>query len=58
MCLTKLFYIVIYSVYPPLPSTFADENKQAQLERMLKMQVNPIEGLAANYDYEKGQLKK
>jgi Cytochrome c oxidase subunit IV len=57
-CLTNLFYIFIYPVYPPLPSTFTDEKKQAQLERMLKMQVNPIEGLAADYDYEKGQWKK
>jgi len=44
-------------VYPPLPSTFAPENQSAQLQKMLKMQVNPVEGLASKYDYEKGQWK-
>lgn len=55
--LTLLFFIYI-SVYPPLPHTLAPENQQAQLERMINMQVNPIEGLASRYDYEKGKWKE
>ncbi|XP_046635377.1 cytochrome c oxidase subunit 4 isoform 1, mitochondrial-like [Daphnia pulicaria] len=45
-------------VYAPLPKTFAPEWQQAQLERMLDMQIGPIEGLASKYDYEKGRWKE
>ncbi len=46
------------SVYPPLPATFTPEKQQAQLGRMIEMQMNPIEGLASKYDYEKGRWKE
>jgi len=46
-------------VYPPLPDTITNEDKmKAQIDRMIAMRVNPIEGLTSNYDYEKGQWKK
>nr|AGG22607.1 mitochondrial cytochrome c oxidase subunit IV [Locusta migratoria]AGG22608.1 mitochondrial cytochrome c oxidase subunit IV [Locusta migratoria] len=45
-------------VYRPLPSTFTEERRQAQLRRMIDLQVNPIEGLASKWDYEKNDWKK
>merc|ERR1719391_1035344 len=45
-------------VYPPLPETVtSDESKKAQIERMIALRMNPIEGLASKYDYEKGKWK-
>ncbi|KAM3872436.1 cytochrome c oxidase subunit 4 isoform 2, mitochondrial [Diretmus argenteus] len=44
-------------VYPPAPKTFSEEWEAKQLQRMLDMRMNPIEGLAAKWDYEKGQWK-
>merc|ERR1712137_1389756 len=41
----------------PSPSTFTKEKQEAQLKRMIDMQMNPIEGLASKWDYEKGQWK-
>ncbi|XP_054267061.1 uncharacterized protein LOC128989214 [Macrosteles quadrilineatus] len=45
-------------VLPPLPPTMEVERQQAQLQRMIDMSVNPVEGLASNWDYEKGDWKK
>merc|ERR1719244_1622262 len=46
-------------VYNELPDTITSEEKQkAQIDRMIAIRVNPVEGLTANYDYEKGQWKK
>eukprot|EP00092_Neocalanus_flemingeri_P050173 GFUD01057885.1.p1 GENE.GFUD01057885.1~~GFUD01057885.1.p1 ORF type:complete len:193 (-),score=52.49 GFUD01057885.1:321-899(-) len=46
-------------VYGKVPDTITNEDKQkAQIDRMIAMRVNPIEGLTSNYDYEKGQWKK
>lgn len=44
-------------VYRPLPDSFTDEAKEAQLRRMIDMRVNPIDGLTSKWDYEKGQWK-
>lgn len=43
---------------PPLPESVSEERQQAQLERMINMQVNPIEGLASKWDYDKGDWKE
>ena len=49
----------MFSVYGPLPHTITDEEHQkAQIEKMIAMRVNPVEGFTSNYDYEKGQWKK
>ena len=46
-------------VYGKLPETITDEEKmKAQIERMIAMRVNPVEGLTSNYDYEKGRWKE
>merc|ERR1712117_222926 len=46
-------------VYGDLPDTITNEAKQkAQIERMIAMRANPIEGLTSNYDYEQGKWKE
>ena len=46
-------------VYGKLPETITDEEKmKAQIERMIAMRANPVEGLTSNYDYEKGRWKE
>ncbi|XP_034074429.1 cytochrome c oxidase subunit 4 isoform 2, mitochondrial isoform X2 [Gymnodraco acuticeps] len=44
-------------VSPPAPRTFDAEWQAKQVKRMLDMRVSPIEGFAAQWDYEKGQWK-
>ncbi|XP_047459529.1 cytochrome c oxidase subunit 4 isoform 2, mitochondrial [Mugil cephalus] len=44
-------------VYPAHPHTFEDEWQAKQLKRMLDMKMNPVHGLASQWDYEKGQWK-
>ena len=45
-------------MYGELPDTITnEEKKKAQIERMIALRVNPVEGLTSNYDYEKGQWK-
>merc|ERR1712200_297004 len=46
-------------VYGQLPESITDEEKlKAQIERMIAMRANPVEGLTSNYDYEKGRWKE
>ncbi|KAL1488035.1 hypothetical protein ABEB36_015408 [Hypothenemus hampei] len=45
-------------VYPPLPDSFKPENRAAQLRRIIDLQMNPVEGIASKWDYEKDDWKK
>jgi len=46
-------------VYPPMPDTITNEEKRsAQLQRMIDMRVDPIDGLTSNWDYENNRWKK
>merc|ERR1711988_1440090 len=46
-------------VYGELPDTItSDEKQKAQIDRMIAIRANPVEGISSNYDYEKGQWKK
>uniref|UniRef100_K7CYC7 Cytochrome c oxidase subunit 4 n=1 Tax=Pan troglodytes TaxID=9598 RepID=K7CYC7_PANTR len=42
----------------PLPQSFDKEWVAKQTKRMLDMKVNPIQGLASKWDYEKNEWKK
>jgi len=45
-------------VYDPLPETITDPVRvEQQVQRMIDLQVNPVEGLASNWDYETGKWK-
>nr|O46582.2 RecName: Full=Cytochrome c oxidase subunit 4 isoform 1, mitochondrial; AltName: Full=Cytochrome c oxidase polypeptide IV; AltName: Full=Cytochrome c oxidase subunit IV isoform 1; Short=COX IV-1 [Saimiri sciureus] len=45
-------------VYGPLPHTFDKEWVAMQTKRMLDLKMNPIDGLASKWDYEKKEWKK
>ncbi|KAG8240425.1 hypothetical protein J437_LFUL003139 [Ladona fulva] len=45
-------------VYKPLPESFTEERKQAQLQRMIDIGVNPVDGVASKWDYEKNAWKE
>lgn len=44
-------------VYSPLPDTFTPEKQAAQLERIIALRGNPIQGISSHWDYEKGDWK-
>lgn len=57
-CGIWMYIFMQFFVYGPLPDSFSEENRRAQLRRMLDIKVNPITGLASKWDYEKDDWKK
>jgi len=53
-----LYIFMKIFVYSPLPNSFQEENREAQLQRMLDLRVNPVTGLSSQWDYEKEEWKK
>ncbi|KAJ8923874.1 hypothetical protein NQ315_006650 [Exocentrus adspersus] len=53
-----IFYGMKVFVYSPLPDSFKKENREAQLRRIIDLQMNPVEGIASKWDYEKDDWKK
>ncbi|XP_064132000.1 cytochrome c oxidase subunit 4 isoform 2, mitochondrial isoform X2 [Loxodonta africana] len=45
-------------VFPEKPITLTDEWKAKQLQRILDMKGNPVQGLASRWDYDKKEWKK
>ncbi|NXY38511.1 COX41 oxidase, partial [Pomatorhinus ruficollis] len=45
-------------MYGPIPHTFSEEWLSAQTKRMLDMRVNPVEGISAQWDFDKNEWKK
>ena len=50
--------LVIFLVYPPLPTTLTDEEwRKNQIKRMIDMRINPIDGFSSKYDYDNNKWK-
>lgn len=60
--MTLIFFFFLaytnFTVYSPLPVTFQEDYRQAQLRRMIDLQVNPVQGISSKWDYEKDDWKK
>ncbi|XP_014272467.1 cytochrome c oxidase subunit 4 isoform 1, mitochondrial [Halyomorpha halys] len=42
----------------PLPQSFSEESRQAQLKRIIAFKMNPITGISSKWDYELDTWKK
>jgi len=53
-----IYYGMKTFVYQPFPESFNEDNRKAQLRRILDLQVNPIQGISSKWDYENDDWKK
>ncbi|XP_023176401.2 cytochrome c oxidase subunit 4 isoform 1, mitochondrial [Drosophila hydei] len=44
-------------IYDELPITYDDEHRQAQLRRIIQLQMNPITGISSKWDYSQNKWK-
>merc|ERR1712059_136044 len=51
MCMMVWFEFYAFDKVPE--TMLSEEHQKAQIERMIALRVNPIEGLGSTYDYEK-----
>lgn len=53
-----MWFLCVFPVYDDLPATVTDEEHlKAQMQRMIDMEANPVQGYASQWDYEKRQWK-
>ena len=57
-CVT-LWYVTAYYffLYGELPETFSEERLQAQLKRIICLEMNPVRGLCSHWDYDNNKWK-
>lgn len=53
-----LFLYIKLFVYEELPESFSPASRRAQLRRQIDLMMNPIRGLASEWDYEKMDWKR
>lgn len=51
-------HVGLPAVFPEKPHTLTDEWKARQLQRVLDMKGNPVQGLASRWDYERKEWRK
>ncbi|KAK7075801.1 Cytochrome c oxidase subunit IV [Halocaridina rubra] len=52
-----VYLVMKMYVYSPMPDTFTPEKQAAQLQRIIDLRGNPVEGISSKWDYEKGDWK-
>ncbi|XP_075166705.1 cytochrome c oxidase subunit 4 isoform 1, mitochondrial-like [Haematobia irritans] len=52
-----LFSAFVSHSYGEVPETFKEDRRQAQLKRIIALEINPITGISSNWDYEIGDWK-
>lgn len=52
-----LFILYLKFVAEPKPDSFRPSSVRAQMRRMIDLQMNPIQGISSNWDYEKNDWK-
>nr|ABR23456.1 cytochrome c oxidase polyprotein IV [Ornithodoros parkeri] len=60
LCMGFTVWVYVFlkkCVYGPVPSSLSPESKKAQLQRMIDLRVNPIDGIASKWDYENNRWK-
>ncbi|XP_037069308.1 cytochrome c oxidase subunit 4 isoform 1, mitochondrial-like [Pollicipes pollicipes] len=57
MAIWVYLWMKVY-VYDTMPDTITNPEKvEAQVQRMIDLRINPVEGVSSNWDYEKSQWK-